>query len=196
MTSRKSVWQALGLGILLLGSVSVFGLALADEDHKTEQKMPHQSDMMGGTSMKGHGMGHGYESFSPLAMKEKLGLNEEQVKALEAMDSDYRKTSIKSRADRRVAMIDLGSLLDQKNPDRSAIAVKVDEISNLKKQMMMYRIDSLLNLKEVLTPEQYDTVRAQMKARMEGGKGYRMHGMGGTMGHGKMGDYDEEKEEN
>ena len=196
MASRKYVWQSLGLGILLLGSVSVFGLALADEDHRSEQKMPHHSDMMGGHAMKGHGTGHGYESFSPLAMKEKLGLNEDQIKKLEAMDSDYRKISIKNRADRRVAMIDLGSLLDQKNPDRSAIAAKVDEISNLKKQMMMYRIDSLLKLKQVLTPEQYDTVRARMKARMEGGKGYRMHGMGGMMGHGKMGDYDKQKDDN
>ena len=196
MASRKYVWQSLGIGILLLGSVLVCGLAFADEDHQSEQKMPHHSDMMGGHPMKGHGTGHGYESFSPLAMKEKLGLNEDQIKQLEAMDSDYRKISIKNRADRRVAMIDLGSLLDQKNPDRSAIAAKVDEISNLKKQMMMYRIDSLLKLKQVLTPEQYDTVRARMKARMEGGKGYRMHGMGGMMGHGKMGDYDKEKDEN
>ena len=64
------------------------------------------------------------------------------------------------------------------------------------KHMMMYRIDSLLKMKEILTPEQYKTVRTQMKSKMEGGKGYR-HGMGG-MGHGKMGHhgYEHDKEKN
>jgi Spy/CpxP family protein refolding chaperone len=86
-------------------------------------------------------------------------------------------------------MIDLGSLLDQKSPNRGAISAKVDEIGGIRKQMMMYRVDTLLKLKEILTPEQYAQFRSQIKAQME-------RGMGGMMGHGKMGGYAPEKDEN
>lgn len=190
MTNKQSVWQVLGLSVLLLGSVSFIGLALADEEGESGHRMPHQSGMMGGSGMKGYHM-----SLSPLAMKDELGLKEDQVKAIEPLETDYRKTTIKSGADIRVAMIDLGSLLDQKTPNRSAISAKVDEISGFQKQMMMYRVDTLLKLKGILTPEQYAQFRSQIKAQMERGMGRRMHGMGGMMGHGKMGEYDREKDE-
>ncbi len=191
MTNKQSVWKVLGLSVLLLGSVSFIGLALADEEDKSGHRMPHQSGMMGESGMKGHHM-----SLSPLAMKDELGLKEDQVKAIEPLETDYRKNAIKSRADIRIAMIDFGSLLDQKSPNRSAISAKVDEISGLQKQMMMYRVDTLLKLKEILTPEQYAQFRSQIKSQMERGMGRRMHGMGGMMGHGKMGEYDRGKVDN
>ncbi len=60
--------------------------------------------------------------------------------------------------------------------------------------MMMYRVDTLLKLKDILTPEQYAQFRSNIKAQMERGMGRRIHGMGGMMGHGKMGgEYNEEK---
>jgi Spy/CpxP family protein refolding chaperone len=195
MTNQQSVWQVLGLSVLLLGSVSFIGLALADEEGKSGHRMPHQSGMMGGSGMKGQGMMRHHMSLSPLAMKDELGLKEDQVKAIEPLETDYRKTAIKSGADIRIAMIDLGSLLDQKSPNRSAISAKVDEINGLQKQMMMYRIDTLLKLKEILTPEQYAQFRSQIKSQMERGMGRRMHGMGGMMGHGKKGEYDREKDD-
>lgn len=194
MTNNKSGWHVLGLTVLLAGSLSFIGLAIADEEHEAAQGMPHHSGMMGAPGMKGPGMMSPHMSLSPLGMKEELGLNEEQVKALEPMEADYRKTVIKSRADIRIAMIDLGALLDQKGPDRGAISAKIDEISGLRKQMMMYRVDVLLKMKEILTPDQYGQYRAKVKSQMERGMGRRMHGMGGMMGHGKMADYDKDDE--
>ncbi|UCE63344.1 MAG: Spy/CpxP family protein refolding chaperone [Nitrospirota bacterium] len=196
MTNKQSIWRVLGFSVLLMGSVSFIGLALADDEGGSSSGMPHHSGMMGGAGSKGHGMMPGHMSLSPLAMKDELGLKEDQIKAIEPLEMDYRKHGIKSRADVRVAMIDLGSLLDQKNPDRSAISAKVDEISGIRKQMMMYRVDTLLKLKEILTPEQYAQFRSKIKAQMERGMGRRMHGMGGTMGHGKMGEYDRGKSGN
>ena len=137
-------------------------------------------------------------SLSPLAMKDELRLKEDQVKAIKPLETDYRKHGIKSQAALRMAMIDLGSLLDQKSPDRNAISAKVDEIGGIRKEMMMYRVDTLLKLKHILTPEQYAQFRSNIKARMEGGMGRGgMHGMGGMMGHGKMGGgYGHEKDDN
>ena len=120
-------------------------------------------------------------------MKTELGLKEDQVKALEPVESNYRKTIIKNRADLRIAMIDLGSLLDQKETDRSAVSQKVDEIGGFQKQLMMYRVDTLLKLKDILTSAQYQQFRDRLKKQMDRGMGGRMHGMGGMMGHGAMG---------
>jgi Spy/CpxP family protein refolding chaperone len=194
MTNKQSIWRVLGFSVLLLGSASFIGLALADEKSGSGSGMSHHSGMMGGGGSKGHGKMPGHMSLSPLAMKDELGLKEDQIKAIEPLETDYRKHGIRSRADVRVAMIDLGSLLDQKNPDRSAISAKVDEISGIRKQMMMYRVDTLLKLKEILTPEQYAQFRSKIKAQMERGMGRRMHGMSGMTGHGKMGGYDREKD--
>ena len=201
MTNRKTVWQVVGLSVLLLGSVSLFGLALADEERESGHERPSHSGMMGESPMKGHGMMRHHTSLSPSGMKEDLGLKDDQLKALEPLESGYRKTLIRSGADIRVAMIDLGSLFDQKSPDKGAISAKVDEISALQKQVMMFRVDTLLKLKDILTPTQYDQFRDRLKAQMERGMGRRMHGMGGMMGEhgygkGMMGGYGdgEEKE--
>ena len=195
MTNKQSIWRVLGFSVLLLGSVSFIGLAVADDESGSGSGMPSHSGMKGGAGSKGHGMMRGHMSLSPLAMTDELGLKEDQIKAIEPLETDYRKHGIKSRADVRVAMIDLGSLLDQKNPDRIAISAKVDEISGIRKQMMMYRVDTLLKLKDILTPQQYAQFRSTIKAQMERGMGRRMHGMGGMMGHGKTGGYGHEKDD-
>lgn len=185
---RKTyVWQIVGLIGLFVGSIMLVNLAIADEDHDSSYKKRHHSGMMGKHAGKGHGMGRSHTSLSPLAMKEELGLNDDQVKALQPIETDYRKSLIKNGANLRVAMIDLGSLLDQQSPDRGAISAKVDEISAVQKSLMMYRVDTLLKLKDILTTEQYDQFRSRLKAQMESGIGRRMHGMGGMMGHGMMG---------
>ena len=190
MFNKTSVCQALGFSVILLGSMSFIGLALADEEGESGHRMPPHSGMMGGAGMKGHGMMRPHMSLSPLGMKDELGLKEGQVKAIQPLETDYRKHAIKSRADVRVAMIDLGSLLDQKSPNRSAISAKVDEISGLRKEMMMYRVDTLLKLRDILTPEQYAQFRDKIKSQMDRGMGPGMHGMGGMMGHGEMGEYE------
>ncbi|WP_447971048.1 Spy/CpxP family protein refolding chaperone [Nitrospira sp. M1] len=165
-----------------------WGFALADEGHShSEQGMSHHSGDMKQYSGSEHGGMQHHMSASPLSMKEELGLKDEQVKKLEPVESDYRKTMIKNGADLRVAMIDLGSLLDQTETDRSAVATKVEEIGGLQTQLMMYRVDTLLKLKEILTPEQYQQFRDRLKQQMDRGMSGRMHGMSGQGKHGSMG---------
>ena len=200
MCHRKlnyTTYTMMGLLFILIGSLGLTGPTMADEGHHGHDKegmMPH-SKMMEGRHMPGHHemMKH-HKSMSPLAMKEELGLNEGQVKALEPLEADYRKTSIKNHADLRMAMIDLNALLEQKTPHKNAISKKVDEIGAIQKKLMLYRVDTMLKLKDILTPTQYDQFRAEIKERMEhgwkrkmdhGSKGYKKHGEGMMDGHGK-----------
>ncbi|MDR4459685.1 MAG: periplasmic heavy metal sensor [Nitrospirales bacterium] len=134
------------------------------------------------------GMGHGnsdhegiehHRGFSPLDMKEELGLSENQVTRLRPLELEYRKRMIQNGADLRVAMVDMGTLMDAKQADMAAIASKVDEISLLQKNMMMYRIGVYLKVKEVLSPLQYEEFRSRLREHMEG----MVHG--GEMSKGK-----------
>ena len=186
---KKLVWKTLMNLAFVFGGVCLScGLVIADEGHHHSDK--GKSSHAGMMEMhKGSGQGgmRHHSSLSPLSMKTELGLKDDQVKALEPVESNYRKTIIKNRADLRIAMIDLGTLLDQKETDRSAVAKKVDEIGGLQKELMMYRVDTLLKLKNVLTPAQYQQFRDRLKKQMNRGMGGGMHGMGGMMGHGAMG---------
>jgi Spy/CpxP family protein refolding chaperone len=112
-------------------------------------------------------MGH-HGGLSPLAMKEQLGLSDDQVSRLRPIEMDYRKTMIQNGADLRVAMVDLGTLMDAQQTDMKAISGKVDEIGLLQKNMMMYRVEVFLKVKDVLSPTQYEQFRSRLRAQMEG----------------------------
>lgn len=181
MQNKMRTCAMLGLVFMLMG-----GLALADEGHGAKKGMSPHSGMMEGHNVPGHHemMKH-HQSMSPLAMKKELGLTDEQVKALEPLESDYRKTSIKNHADMRIAMIDLNALLEQKAPNKNAISNKIDEIAAIQKNMMLYRVDTMLKLKDILNPTQYDQFREEIKERMEHGMGKRGHESKEYEGHGK-----------
>ena len=186
---KKMGWKnVVGFSLMLGVMGMVCGLALADEGHHHSDKgKPPHTGMMEMHKGSGQGGMRHHSSLSPLSMKTELGLKDDQVKALEPVESNYRKTIIKNRADLRIAMIDLGTLLDQNETDRSAVSKKVNEISGLQEQLMMYRVDTLLKLKNILTPSQYQQFRDRLKKQMDRGMGERMHGMSGMMGHGSMG---------
>jgi Spy/CpxP family protein refolding chaperone len=146
------------------------------------------------------GMRH-HGGLSPLAMKEQLGLSDEQVNQLRPLEMDYRKTMIQNGADLRVAMVDMGTLLDAKQTDRAAIVSKVDEIGLLQKKMMMYRVEVLLKVKEVLSPAQYEQFRARLREQMEGmahhggamEEGMKHHGQYPGKSHGYGGEMQKEQ---
>ncbi len=160
---------------MTIGGLS--GLGFAEEPEKMSGMM--ERGMMGKEHKK---MRHHPFSFSRLELKETLKLNEEQEGAVRGIMTDYRKFTIKKGADIRIAEVELGELLEQKEPNREGLKKKVEELGGHRTELMMYRIDSLLKLREVLTKEQHEKFKAILKERMGflGGRG-RMHGMGGGM---------------
>ncbi|GJL59171.1 MAG: hypothetical protein NPIRA03_20280 [Nitrospirales bacterium] len=154
-----------GLVTLVMGgSVSLTG-ADPGNAHDPHGKQPHAGMEYGTSNHKG--MEH-HGGLSPLGMKKELGLSEDQVTRLRPLELDYRKTMIRSGADLRVAMVDLGTLMDAKQVDMAAINGKVDELSLLQKNMMMYRVGIYLKVREILLPVQYEQFRARLREHMEG----------------------------
>jgi Spy/CpxP family protein refolding chaperone len=103
-----------------------------------------------------------------------LGLSDEQASRLRQVMVEAEKSALKTRADLGVRQIELRELLRADQPDRGAVTKKVQEISELRGQMMQQRIDSLLASKAILTPEQQQKIRAFMQRR--GREGFRTRG--------------------
>lgn len=94
--------------------------------------------------------------------KAALGLNEEQATRLRQILVDTQKSQVKIGADLAVRGIELREMLRSDNPDRAAVMKKVQEISDLRAQMMKTRVEALLAGKTVLTPDQQKKLRMIM----------------------------------
>jgi Spy/CpxP family protein refolding chaperone len=185
MQGFKNFMMVVGLVALVTGGTGSMAGADPGSKHDPHGKQPHAG--MGYGNGDHEGMEH-HGGLSPLDMKEELGLSEDQVTRLRPLELDYRKTMIQNGADLRVAMVDMGTLMDAKQVDMAAITSKVDEISLLQKNMMMYRVGVYLKVKEVLSPVQYEQFRSRLREHMEG-----MAFRGGEMHEGKKhhGEYPE-----
>lgn len=92
-------------------------------------------------------------------VKSELGLNDQQAGRLRQIIVDAEKSSIKAGGEMAVRSIDLRELLRADTPDRDAALKKVQEISNLRGEMMKHHVEALLAAKNVLTPEQQKKMR-------------------------------------
>jgi Spy/CpxP family protein refolding chaperone len=107
-------------------------------------------------------------------VKTELGLSDEQSQRLRQIVVDTEKSSIKTRADLAVRGIELRELLRSNNPDRNAVMSKVQEISNLRGEMMKQHVGALLAAKAVLTPEQQKKIQAFIERRQAAAPGQSM----------------------
>lgn len=140
--------------------------------HHADSSSPHK-----GNPPTGHGEMSSYPNdskhhesfhhgkFSP-ALEEELGLDDDQKETLHQMETDYRKMVISHNADLRALEVDLARILENEDPDRSALEEKSQAIGEIKSDLTMARIDSLLQLKEVLTKDQYEQFRSILRERM------------------------------
>lgn len=110
---------------------------------------------------------HGHFSFSPLDFKEQLQLSKEQQEKLEPIQSEYKKSTKDKEAKIHDAFEQLGSLLEQPSPKPDKLKQKVKGISDLREDMMMYRIETLLELRSVLTDEQQKKYRSLLTDNLE-----------------------------
>lgn len=178
MKNWKLTGAVVGLAGILGGTGSLVW-ANPPEGHNPHEGMPHAEMGYGEdhAGMQGH---HG--GMSPIQLKEELGLSDEQVAQLRPLEMDYRKAMIQNDANLRVAMVDLGALLDAKVPDETAIESKVDDIGAVQKKMMMFRVETLLQVKGILNPDQYAQFQGRLRDRMEG-LSHHSGGMKEGMGH-------------
>jgi len=188
---RVTLMHALAFAMALACTAEIGLTAETDKEKKEACPNCPPSGRMAEQQMKEHErMGqpsgrkapHREMSMSPLDFKDTLNLTSEQIEKLKPIETDYRKALIKKEADVRVAEVELAGMLDDRKLDVGAIKKKIRDIGDMKTDMMTYRVDVLLKLREILGEEQYRKYRALLKERMEQlGDSMRMHEMGGMM---------------
>jgi Spy/CpxP family protein refolding chaperone len=98
-------------------------------------------------------------------VRTELGITDQQAERLRQIAVDTEKFTVKTRAEIAVRNMELRELLRADKPEREAVMNKVQEISDLRGQIMKQHIESLLATKTVLTPEQQRKMRARLEHR-------------------------------
>jgi Spy/CpxP family protein refolding chaperone len=115
--------------------------------------------------------GHRHSGFARLlndpAIRQQVGITDEQAATIRKQELDFRKTEIRGRADVEVKRIDLKDLLAEDKPDRAAINAKLQEISAAQLSLQKSAIDYRLTMRDAITPAQREKLRQLMRDRWE-----------------------------
>lgn len=132
-----------------------------------------------------HGMG-GSRLIAALEndqVKTALGLSDQQTTRLRQLVVETEKSTVKTRAEMAVHAIELRELMRADKPDHDAVLKMVQEMSELRGELMKQHIEALLAAKSVLTPEQQKKIRTFIEGRRGGfWMGREREGMGRPRG--------------
>lgn len=119
-----------------------------------------------------------------------LGLTKAQTAKLEQIRFDYKASMIKLRSEMQLKKLDMEREMNAENPDRAKLNKLVDELSAVRSRMAKARISHGLDVKKILTPEQWNKLKelkAAFKGQMRGRRGARGSMQGRSRGHGMRG---------
>ncbi|MBF0484782.1 MAG: Spy/CpxP family protein refolding chaperone [Candidatus Omnitrophica bacterium] len=130
-------------------------------------QMPPNEDVMDSEGM-GPGMEHkgkGGKHFDE--MKKELGLSEEQIKALDA-NREAKKTEIKALHEKmKTAQKELKIELDKPVSDEAKIKNAEEQLKQAFTEMTEHRVKAILEIKKILTPEQFEKFTKNMEEKKE-----------------------------
>jgi Spy/CpxP family protein refolding chaperone len=92
-----------------------------------------------------------------------LNLTDQQKDELAKLRLENQKEMIRLRADLEILHIDLETLLDEKEPDKTKIYAQLDKINEISNEMSKKHIDFVLKRRAIFTPEQWDKIKNMMK---------------------------------
>jgi Spy/CpxP family protein refolding chaperone len=108
-----------------------------------------------GPMMRGYMHGRG----SSQGMMDRIDLSEEQSQQIR-MHCDMRRQE-RNEIENRIVQkrIELRDLLEKKEIDKKAIDATVQDLKNLYAEMLEHRVDEILKLRAILTPEQFEKLK-------------------------------------
>ena len=163
---------------------------------------------------KGHGGGHGKHGYGKrgygkhtgphqsasdfiqhvLKFKDGMAITDEQESQLKGLETAFKKTRIKMKAQVELANLDLHELLKKEDSNLADIETKLKNVHTLKADLLMASIKTKRDAKSVLTDEQRKRMKAvhdRIKAYSSGAMSYKGH-PGGYKHHGKKKDGEKE----
>jgi len=88
------------------------------------------------------------------AIREKLGITDEQAAKIRQQTFDFQKAEIRDRAEMQVRRLELNQLLTAATPDRAAIDQKLEQISAARLAQRKLEVNYRLDMRAALTNEQ------------------------------------------
>jgi Spy/CpxP family protein refolding chaperone len=101
------------------------------------------------------------------SLMRELDLTAEQRDKIAGIRERQAKKAIHARADIQVAAMDLRRLLRADRPDKVAIERQIDTLARMRADLHKSRVESMLEIRSVLTPEQQRKLR-EMRMGSEG----------------------------
>jgi Spy/CpxP family protein refolding chaperone len=108
-----------------------------------------------------------------------LNLSPVQQQKVEDLQYVHQKDMIKFRQEVSSKRLDLQREMQKDSPDRATVDRLADEMGAIRARMGRARLDHLLDVRKVLTPDQWSKLREVMQSR----RAQRMGGRGGRLDH-------------
>lgn len=119
----------------------------------------------GGRCTKTKGCGPFYGD--PQAMKTRLGLSDDQVNKISAINLEYKKQFLGYKEKLEPKHIKLEKMLLEDNVDTKEVRALLKEISDVTVDVRMLRVNHQLEIEKVLTPEQKTKLRSERRHIMK-----------------------------
>ena len=125
---------------------------------------------------KGPAIEKGYEKLATSNIAKALGLTDEQQEQLKEQRYQAKYKKMETRNKIRLEELKLQHELDKKDVDEKALREIVDELKKLQGDMIEQRVDSVLQIKQILTPEQFEKLQTLGKSKKQRGFKGRIKG--------------------
>ncbi|MEO8499430.1 MAG: periplasmic heavy metal sensor, partial [Vicinamibacteria bacterium] len=185
---KRSLFLNSLAAVLLLTPVLVSAQSQDAPPNRPNQRRPGDGPQGNGGQGNGGMMRRGGPEGGPVApgrmqrrpaLKAELGLTDVQQADLRKATESARRDRLRKSTDLKIANMDLRSLLAAERVDEKAVAAKLAEAQAAEGALMKLKVDTVLALKHILTPEQQKKL-AEMRAeggQRRMGRHMRMRGM-------------------
>jgi Spy/CpxP family protein refolding chaperone len=110
-----------------------------------------------------------YEELSSRNIAAELGLTEEQKELLKEQRYQAKYKRIETFNKIRLKELELRHELEKKEINEKTVRTIVDELKKLQGNMIEQRVDAVLSMKKILTPEQFEKLQARGRQKMRKG---------------------------
>lgn len=100
-----------------------------------------------------------------------LGLTEKQTETLKTLMLEFKKTAVKNNADVKIALVDIKEVMNSAQPDFGKVKSLINKISSLKQQLRLSFLETLIQGRKALTPEQLNKLQSLTDKCGMGGHG-------------------------
>jgi Spy/CpxP family protein refolding chaperone len=127
--------------------------------------------------MKGHGEGHGQMmemgnmdmmggDMMCMEQADKMGLTDDQMMKMKPLHREMQKKQIRSKADLKIAEIELMEIMDVKDFDLDKATSAVKKIEDIKTAQHLEMLKAMKDMRAILTDEQFKNMHKMMSMKM------------------------------